>query len=145
MAQKENRTDQFISAMFNLSKSLKRESDLCCKLCGGVNEKELLIIVFVGQHSEVKMSDLANTLEAPLSTLTSIIDNMVAKKYLSRYHSEEDRRVIKVQLAQNGKSSYKAFLALKEKVAANVLAQFSEKEQVLFLNHIHKLAESLKS
>ena len=133
----------FISTLFNLVRSLKNESETCCKLCGPVSEKELFIIVFVGQNEQVSMSDLAGNLEAPLSTLTSIVDKLVEKKYLLRWHSEEDRRVVRVALGKKGKESYRIFLQQKHKLAEKVLSQLSEKEQTNLMKAIDSLATSI--
>jgi len=57
-----------------LFRAIKSESDDCGRLCGGLNEKELIIIIHVGQNENVKMSDISENIEAPMSTLTSIVD-----------------------------------------------------------------------
>jgi DNA-binding MarR family transcriptional regulator len=139
----EEKRSQFIGVMFNLVKSLKRETEICCKLCGPVSEKELFILVFVGQNESVTMSELASNLEAPLSTLTSIVDKLVDKKYLLRGHSDEDRRVVNVALTAKGKESYKIFLRQKRLMAEKVLAQLNEKEQNSMLQTIGSLAASI--
>jgi DNA-binding MarR family transcriptional regulator len=145
MPVKEENKLRFISAMFNLVKTIKDESEISSKLCGGLNEKELFIIVFVGQNNNVKMSNIADNLEAPLSTITSIVDKLVEKKYLSRDHSEQDRRVINVSLTKNGKKVYKISLDRKQTMAERVLMQFTEKEQNTFIEHLDKLAGSINS
>ena len=96
MSAKDDKMNQFVSAMLSLTSAIKCESENCCQLCGDVNEKELMIIVFVGQNKSVKMSEIADNLKAPLSTLTSIADKLVANKFLVRHNSDEDRRVVKV-------------------------------------------------
>src|SRR5258708_10518113 len=98
MAMKEDKMNRFISAMSNLVSAIKSESEHCCKVCGEINEKELMIIAFVGENKSVKMSDIADNLKAPLSTLTSIADKLVVNKFMNRYNSEEDRRVAKTGL-----------------------------------------------
>jgi DNA-binding MarR family transcriptional regulator len=143
MAMKEDKMNGFISAMINLVSAIKSESEHCCKVCGEINEKELMIIAFVGENKSVKMSDVADHLKAPLSTLTSIADKLVANKFLNRYNSDEDRRVVKVALSEKGKESYKLFLTQKKAVAKKVLNQFDEKEQNTLISHINKLAASI--
>ena len=68
--------EKFLSVMYNLSSAIKSESEHCCKICGNLNEKELFIIAFIGEKRSVKMSDIADYLQAPLSTLTTIIDKL---------------------------------------------------------------------
>lgn len=137
------KVEQFISAMFDILQAVKAESDYCCKICGGVSEKELFIIVFVGKNESVKMSDIAESLHAPLSTLTSIVDKLVDNEYLMRYNWQEDRRVVKVALAKKGKKSYSAFMKQKNVNATKVLNKFTESEQGILINYLTKLSESL--
>jgi len=143
MSAKEDKMNQFVSAMLSLTSAIKCESEHCCQLCGDVNEKELMIIVFVGQNKSVKMSEIADNLKAPLSTLTSIADKLVANKFLVRHNSDEDRRVVKVGLGVKGLESYEAFLIRRNAMTKKVLSRFNEKEHNTLINHISKLADAI--
>ncbi len=143
MSAKDDRINQFIAAMFNLTNAMESDFEQCCKICGGINKKELMIIAFVGDHKSAKMSEVADYLKAPLSTLTSIADKLVANKYLVRYNSDEDRRVVKVALGEKGLESYKAFLTRKKSMTKKVLSHFSEKEQNTLIKDIGKLAAAI--
>ena len=145
MPVKKEKKTLFISGLFNLVKALKNESEICGKLCGGLNEKELFIIVFVGQNKNIKMSDIADNLETPLSTLTSIVDKLVEKKYLLREHSSEDRRIINVSLAQKGTKAYEMFVKHKQTMAERVLIQFNDDEQDKFIYYINAIASSINT
>jgi DNA-binding MarR family transcriptional regulator len=145
MAIKENEINQFASAMLNLASAINDELERCCEICGNVNEKELMLIVFVGDNTSVKMSEIAENLKAPLSTLTSIADKLVANKILTRYNSDEDRRVVKVSLTEKGRESYRAFVKRRKERAKMVLSNFSQKEHPTLIAHINMLASSIKS
>ena len=136
--------EKFISAMFNLSNAIKSESELCCKMCGGLNEKELFIIAFIGEKRSVKMSAIADYLQAPLSTLTTIVDKLVTNKFLLRYNSNDDRRVVKVELDQKGKTSYKEFKNRREIMANKVLGHLSAAEQATLIANIAQLVTSMQ-
>ena len=143
MKVKEEIKEKFIEAMISLSRSLKNETESCGKLCGGVNEKELTVISFVGQKKNVKMSDIADNINAPVSTLTNIVDKLVDRKFLSRDHSGEDRRVINVTLGPAGKDAYKNLLTQKKKVAERMLSHLSEKDQALVIKHLNDVAAGI--
>ena len=145
MSAKDDKMNQFVSAMLSLASAIKCESEHCCQLCGDVNEKELMIIVFVGDNKSVKMSEIADNLKAPLSTLTSIADKLVTNKFLVRHNSDEDRRVVKVALGEKGLDSYKAFLTRKKAMTKKVFSHFNEKEHNTLINHISKLAAAIVS
>jgi DNA-binding MarR family transcriptional regulator len=136
--------DKFISVMFNLSSAIKSESEHCCKICGNLNEKELFIIAFIGEKKSVKMSDISDYLQAPLSTLTAIVDKLVTNKFLLRYNSSDDRRVVKVELDRKGKASYKEFKNRKEIMANKVLGHLSEAEQKILIANLAHLVTSIQ-
>jgi DNA-binding MarR family transcriptional regulator len=143
MPAKDDKMNQFVSAMLNLTTAIKSESENCCQLCGDINEKELMIIVFVGQNKSVKMSEIADSLNAPLSTLTSIADKLVANKFLVRHNSDEDRRVVKVGLGVKGLESYETFLTRRKVMTKKVFSHFNEKEHNTLIIHISKLADAI--
>ena len=143
MPAKDDKLNQFIYAMLSLNSAIKCESERCCQLCGDVNEKELMIIVFVGKNKSVKMSEIADNLKAPLSTLTSIADKLVANKFLVRHNSDDDRRVVKVALGEKGLESYEAYLTRRKAMTKKVLSRFNEKEHNTLINHISKLADAI--
>ncbi len=143
MSVKDDKMNQFVSAMLSLTSAIKGESENCCQLCGDVNEKELMIIVFVGQNKSVKMSEIADNLKAPLSTLTSIADKLVANKFLVRHNSDEDRRVVKVGLGVKGLESYETFLTRRKTRTKKILSRFNEKEHNVLINFISKLADAI--
>ena len=90
------------------------------------------------------MSDIADYLQAPLSTLTTIVDKLVTNKFLLRYNSNDDRRVIKVELDRKGKVSYKEFKNRKEIMAKKVLGHLSKAEQETLIANIAQLATSMQ-
>jgi len=144
MIQEDGNAEKFLSVMFNLNNAIKSESEYCCKICGGLNEKELFIIAFVGEKRSVKMSDIADFLQAPLSTLTTIVDKLVTNKFLTRYNSNDDRRVVKVELDRKGKASYKEFQNRREIVAKKVLGHLTEAQQVTLMANLTQLASSIQ-
>jgi DNA-binding MarR family transcriptional regulator len=142
---KEGYSQKFAEAMLGLVQAIKKETDTCTKLCGVVNEKELTIIVFVGQNKNVKMSDIADNIEAPMSTLTTVVDKLVERGLISRDHSGEDRRVINVSLTREGKTAYDRLMDKKKRTSEKILSQLGEKEQTLIIKHLNLLAEFLTS
>jgi DNA-binding MarR family transcriptional regulator len=143
MKVKKDNKEFLAESLFNLFRALKNESDDCGKLCGGLSEKELIIIIYVGQHENVKMSDISENIEAPMSTLTTIVDKLVERKYLTRDHSAEDRRVINVSLTLNGKAAYKTALTKRKTMVEKILSQLNEKEQSVLINHLNLLTSSI--
>lgn len=143
MKVKEENKEKFVMALSNLVRAIKSEADKCSMVCGGLSEKELTVVGFVGENQVVKMSEIADNIDAPMSTLTNIVDKLVEKDFLIREHSSEDRRAINVTLAPTGKTAYKSLIAQKKLTAEKLLSKFNEKDQAAFLEHINLLASYL--
>jgi len=139
MATNKEQVDRFIIALFNLMSGLNEGVKQCCAMNGDLNEKEFKLINYVGQMQNAKMSDLADVLSAPLSTITSMVDKLVEKKYLNRFHSGDDRRVVLVTLASNGKRTFQDFLTQKQEMASKVLSRFDPKEREIMIDSLEKI------
>lgn len=145
MKVKEENIKAFANAIIQLTQTMKNEAENCIKMCGVFTERELSVLYFVGQNKNVKMSDIADNIDAPMSTLTSIVDKLVEKKLLSRDHSGEDRRVVNVSLTAYGKAAHSKLLEKQKKVAEVVLSKLNEKEQVLITNHLNLIIAQMAS
>ncbi len=139
MAVKEEKINRFIYAMSNLIHEMKKGMDDCCMMHGNPSEKEFMLINYVGQKQNMKMSDLADSLSAPLSTVTSIVDKLVKKKYLDRYHSSDDRRVVYVTLASYGKQIFQTFIAHHRETAEKVLSHFKSLDQENLIRYLETI------
>ena len=143
MKVKDANKEKFLGQLYNLVRAIKAESDRCSEFCGGLSEKEMTVLGFVGQQKSVKMTDIAENIDAPMSTLTNIVDKLVERKILAREHSSDDRRAINVTLGSSGKPMYKALVEQKIIVAEKILSQLNEKDQALFLEHMNALIAGL--
>ena len=143
MKVKEANKEKFLLLLYSLVRAIKKDTEQCAEICGGVSEKEMLVIGFVGQKKHVKMSEIAEDIDAPMSTLTNIVDKLVDKKILTREHSNDDRRAINVTLSPFGEAAYKSLALQKRQIAEKLLSQYNEKDQELFLEHISLLINSL--
>jgi DNA-binding MarR family transcriptional regulator len=142
---KEEIKDRFVASMLRFVNAVKGEAEACSEICGGFNEKELQVIVFVGQNTNVKMTDISENLNSPLSTLTSVVDKLVEKKFLTRVHSVEDRRVVNVTLTPKGKNAYKIFLNRKDIMAEKVLSLYAIDEQGVFIEFLDKMSTAIEA
>jgi DNA-binding MarR family transcriptional regulator len=142
---KEEIKERFVTSMLRFVNAVKGESEACSEICGGFNEKEMQVVVFVGQHTNVKMTEISENLNSPLSTLTSVVDKLVEKKFLTRVHSDEDRRVVNVALTAKGKNSFKIFLHRKDEMADKILSQYNAAEQANFIEYLGKMSSTIES
>ena len=131
--------NRLVMAMFNLMESMKSRMVQCCVESGNLNEKEYHVISFIGLQQNVKMSEIADAITVPMSTLTNIVDGLVDQKILTRYNSDEDRRVVRVALTQTGNEAYGFFVKKKLDMANRILSNYSSSQQddlIVFLENM---------
>ena len=69
-----------------------------------VSKTELLAMLIVDRYGEVIMSQISDYINAPFSTTTGLVNRLVKNGYLQRERSDEDRRIVAIQLTDKGKS-----------------------------------------
>ncbi len=132
--------DAIFSIIYRVKKTMLKSSGLC----GGLNEKDMLAVSIVSQKGNLKMRELANEIECPMSTLTSIVDKLVEQQFLTRFHSKEDRRVVMVTLGSKGKEAEKIYQTEMGAMAADMLSNLNSKEQDTLVELLHKVTPQEK-
>ena len=129
----------------DLIMSFKSVDDRCLSLSENLSSRELLVVSFVGGQEKVIMKDIADLLNAPMSTATGIVDKLVRKQFLQRNHSKEDRRTVNIHLDVEGRAIYDLYNSLKFQMTGQVLNILSKSETDDFIHLIEKIMIGLKS
>jgi len=66
---------------------------------------EMHTLVAVGRHEAKTMSTIASELLINVSTLSIAINKLEKKGYVQRLRSETDRRVVRIELTENGREA----------------------------------------
>src|SRR5262245_38523150 len=82
------------------SRRLAREQ--CAKL--GITATQLNVIKMMQTVGDVSLSELSHKMAATNSTVTGIVDRMVAAELVQREQSPDDRRVWKIKLTPHGRA-----------------------------------------
>jgi DNA-binding MarR family transcriptional regulator len=82
------------------SRRLAREQ--CAKL--GITATQLSVIKLLQTVGDLSLSELSKRMVATNSTVTGIVDRMVAAELVVREQSADDRRVWKIKLTTHGKA-----------------------------------------
>lgn len=106
--------------------------------------KEVNTIVFIGKYDGCIMRQIADFLQVADSTVTMLVDRLVKKKLVNRELSEEDRRIIKIVLTDQGKKIYQDHLKSYQKFCRGMLMTLEEKEQDLYVELIQKIANGAR-
>src|SRR5262245_56572220 len=70
--------------------------------------QEARVLKTVGHMDCPIMSAIAGAIRLSMSTLTGLIDRLCEKKLVKRDRSNEDRRIVQVELTEEGRELHKA-------------------------------------
>ena len=93
-----------------------------------ITNNDMHVIEAIGLGEGKNMSSIARKLNITVGTLTSSINRLVTKKYVQRYRSEEDRRVVLVKLMEKGIRAFEHHEDYHRRMTEAVLNKLSEDE-----------------
>ncbi len=104
-----------------------------------LNIQELRVVEFLGNEGPHIMRELATFLNVAVNSVTSIVDNLEKKGLVRRVRSEEDRRIIRVELTDAGRLIHQDALDVNMQLFRTMLRALSSEEQKIFLLLIRKI------
>lgn len=108
-----------------------------------VSKTELLAMLIVYRNGEVIMSQIAEYINAPLSTTTGLVNRLVNNGYLLRERGEEDRRIVTIRLTEKGTDLVNEVKAGLEYYVQRINAVLSDEERQMLLNVFFKVLNAL--
>src|SRR5579862_921056 len=85
------------------------------------------------------MSELADTLAVPLSTATRMVERLISKNLAVRSRIEDDRRVVRVEVSDEGKKFFQHFIEQRRAMSRSMLAPLSNGEREIFIELMTKI------
>jgi len=105
-----------------------------------LNLQERRVLEILGAGESRMMRELADALGVAVNTVTSIVDGMERNEHLRRRRSDEDRRVVYVELTDAGREMHRQFTEAKNRFMRRILDPLTEDEQEILLVLFRKVA-----
>lgn len=105
---------------------------------------EVHTLAAIGAGKAKTMTQVAANLKISVSTLTTAINKLVDKKYVSRFRVPEDRRIVKIELTEEGVEAVREHEEFHRKMISDVLSELNEAEQEILLNSLDNLHDFFK-
>lgn len=104
----------------------------------GLTGSQLWVVKILEESSPMKISDLARRMYLNPATMVGLLDKLEAKKLVNRVRSAEDRRVVYIELTEQGRE----LVNRSPEVAKNLLVKELE---LISANELQTITEGLKS
>lgn len=106
-----------------------------------ITNNDMHIIEAIGLSGENTMSVVAKKMGITAGSLTTAINALVNKKYVTRLRSNEDRRVVFLKLTGKGKKAYEHHRQYHRQMTDAVLHNLEEKEIPILLKTLNGLSD----
>lgn len=117
----------------------KFKRDINNLLGDNLSTNEFIVIKLLLDSGPRKVSEISSELNVSASHITSVGDSLVKKGYVIRVRSNEDRRVVQLDITPNGKEVVRELEIIKINYMKSRFEQFSYEELDLFLHLVKKL------
>lgn len=104
---------------------------------------QYIAMMVLWEKTKLNVKELGARLYLDSGTLTPVLKSLEAKGFLRRYRSEEDERVLNVELTEAGWELRDDALAVPAKI--NDCVKLSEDETMQLYKLLHKVLEGLES
>lgn len=105
---------------------------------------EVHTLAAIGAGRAKTMSQVATNLKISVSTLTTAINKLVDKKYVTRFRVPEDRRIVKVELTPEGVEAVREHENFHSNMIKDILSELTEEEQGVLIQSLDTLHEFFK-
>lgn len=106
-----------------------------------LTNNDMHVIEAIGPEEGNNMSSIAKKLNITVGSLTTAMNSLVNKSYVSRSRSEKDRRVVYVKLTEKGICAYQHHEDYHRQMTEAILAKLSEDEIPVLMKTLDGLSE----
>lgn len=118
-------------------------SDLWENIFLDCSKNEILIFWLLYRKKEVNMTEIAEYIHVPLNTATGIVSRMEKKGLVIRIRSEEDKRVVLIELSESGMVQFQKLFDEMAYYGMKLMASLTKEEIELFMKMTVKVKEVL--
>ncbi len=123
--------------LFNDILSIERDTLKKSKF-SDLSVTEIHIIEAIGMEQK-NMTELSSQLGVTVGTLTTSINRLVKKEYVSRTRGKTDRRYVEIMLTEKGKLAYSVHEAFHEKMVRTMTDKLSKGDNEILIESLKRL------
>lgn len=138
-----NQINSYLVDIFNRV-LIVEENSLKQSQFSDVSLKEMHTIDIIGKNKDVTPTDIAKELLLTLGTVTTSLNKLEAKGYVTRTRSLTDRRVVYIALTSKGRLLYRLHRQFHKNMVLKIMGDMSENEAQALQNGLAKLHQFLE-
>lgn len=133
-----NLINTYLVRLFNQILAIEEKS-LTDKGLTNLSMTEVHTIEAIGLYEPCTMTEVARYLRITLGTLTTSVNRLVKKGYVTRYRDREDRRKVLVELTEAGKRADAIHAKFHERMVEQMTKDLRLQDNVVLMRSLRKL------
>lgn len=109
----------------------------------GLTVPQIMVIKTLSKNKRLKVSEISKEISLVNSTVSGIIDRLEKQDIVKRVRSEKDRRIVYIELSNNGDEIIKKYRHIINNFFNNIFSSSSEKEIETILTGLQTLKTTL--
>ena len=130
--------NEYLVDVFNQMLDIE-ESSLAQSQFKDLSIKEMHAIEAIGMYHELTTTEVANSLNVTVGTLTVAVNALVKKGYVERLKDVKDRRIVRLGLTSKGRLLYRLHRKFHEKLVKRTIEGMNEEEMAILVKGLHNL------
>jgi len=118
--------------------------ELADSMDNGVTANQFMVMKMINDHGQMTVSDVAEGLSVSLSAVTSQVDRLHRVGVVERRRLEDDRRVVWLELTDEGRKIVETCQAGRLRVIQRYLGQLDDKELKLMIEVYEKIISIMR-
>lgn len=109
-----------------------------------ITTPQFIVLEILSHERELRMTDLARTMNVSTAAVTGIVDRLVRDGYVARTSDPDDRRIIKIRLTAKGNKAVKNIVDGRKQIVSKVFGVLSGEERESYLKLLVSIRSRLK-
>jgi DNA-binding MarR family transcriptional regulator len=106
-----------------------------------IPSNEFAVLQTLSNHSPLMASEIANELKVSSSHITAVTDRLVKKGYIRRVRSDSDRRIVYLEITDEGRKIAGEMDEIKNEYFGNKFNHLSDEEMKSMISFFTKLLD----
>ena len=102
-----------------------------------------MLVFILNKHQQLKISDISKKMGLSNSTVSSLVDRLESQGLVERIRSDQDRRVVLVQLSKEMNTCLNSHQDLLENLIKDALVGFSISERNFLVESLEKFSSKI--
>ena len=109
-----------------------------------VNSSQPKAMAAFHEDRQYSMGELCKIANVKMPSMTEVVDRLVSEGFVERVRDTSDRRVVKVQLTEEGKKAHDGILNTREQELFNIFGCLDEKQRQKLVKALRTVSTTMK-